>query len=101
MESFFEALYIEADKLKFYLPEELLYKMNNPDLEFVIHISVVLMIIVMIAGLIAWKMGKKVKESTEKKAKMPKRVRTPRVKKVQQSAKRVPLLVKMASQWKS
>merc|ERR1719300_1405035 len=48
--------------MKFYLPEELLYKINNPDLEFVIHISVVLMVIVMIAGLIAWKMGKKVKE---------------------------------------
>lgn len=62
LESFIEALYIELDKMKFYLPEELLYKINNPDLEFMIHVSVVILIIVMVSGLIAWKMGKKVKE---------------------------------------
>jgi len=62
LESFLEAVYIEMDKLKFYLPEELLYKMNNPDLEFMIHISVVVLVIVMVSVLMAWKMGKKVKE---------------------------------------
>jgi len=62
LEYFLEALYLEFDKMKFYLPEELLYKINNPDLEFMIHISMVILVIVIVSGLIAWKMGKKVKE---------------------------------------
>ena len=57
-----EALWIEMDKLKFYLPDELLYKINNPDLEFVIHVSVLVAVIVLISSIIGWKMGKKVKE---------------------------------------
>ena len=40
------------DKLKFYLPESLLYKINNPDAEFMIHIGVVLLVIVLIILLI-------------------------------------------------
>ena len=56
------ALWIEMDKLKFYLPDELLYKINNPDLEFVIHVSVLVAVIVLISSIIGWKMGKKVKE---------------------------------------
>ena len=31
--SYLEAIYIELDKMKFYLPDELLYKINNPDQE--------------------------------------------------------------------
>ena len=58
----FEAIWIELDKLKFYLPDELLYKINNPDLEFVIHVSVLVAIIVLVSSIIGWKMGKKVKE---------------------------------------
>ena len=57
-----EAFFIEVDKVKFYLPDELLYKINNPDAEFIIQISVAVGVIVMIASFIAWKMGKKVKE---------------------------------------
>ena len=40
------------DKLKFYLPESLLYKINNPDAEFLIHIGIVLLVIVLIVLLI-------------------------------------------------
>ena len=50
------------DKLKFYLPDELLYKINNPDLEFGIQVSVTLAVIILISSIIGWKMGKKVKE---------------------------------------
>ena len=57
-----EAFFIEVDKVKFYLPDKLLYKINNPDAEFIIQISVAVGVIVMIASFIAWKMGKKVKE---------------------------------------
>ena len=49
-----EAFFIEVDKVKFYLPDELLYKINNPDAEFIIQISVAVGVVVMIA--IAWKM---------------------------------------------
>ena len=57
-----EAAFIEMDKAKFYLPDELLYKINNPDLEFILHLSIVIAIIILISSFIAWKMGKKVKE---------------------------------------
>ena len=57
-----EAFFIEVDKVKFYLPDKLLYKINNPDAEFIIQISVAVGVVVMIASFIAWKMGKKVKE---------------------------------------
>ena len=40
------------DKLKFYLPESLLYKINNPDAEFLIHIGIVLLVIILIVLLI-------------------------------------------------
>ena len=43
---------IFQDKLKFYLPESLLYKINNPDAEFLIHIGIVLLVIVLIVLLI-------------------------------------------------
>lgn len=65
MESFnnlLEATYIELDKAKFYLPDELLYKINNPDMEFILQLSVLLAIIILVSCIIAWKMGKKVKE---------------------------------------
>ena len=57
-----EAIYIELDKMKFYLPDELLYKINNPDMEFCIHVSLFLGIIGVISSIISWKVGKKVQE---------------------------------------
>jgi len=58
-----EIVLVELDKLKFYLPESLLYKINNPDAEFLFHIGIVLLVIVLIVLLIVWKMGQKVKEN--------------------------------------
>jgi len=60
--TFFEAVYIELDKIKFYLPDELLYKINNPDQEFLIHVGIVLALIIIISIIVTYKMGKKVKE---------------------------------------
>ena len=57
-----EAVYIELDKVKFYLPDELLYRINNPDAEFILYVSVTIVLIILIGSFIAWKMGKKVKE---------------------------------------
>ena len=57
-----EAVYIELDKVKFYLPDELLYKINNPDAEFILYVSVTIGVISLVSSFIAWKMGKKVKE---------------------------------------
>ena len=57
-----EAIYIELDKVKFYLPDELLYKINNPDAEFILYVSVTIGVISLVSSFIAWKMGKKVKE---------------------------------------
>ena len=62
LQELLEAICIEMDKLKFYLPDELLYKINNPDLEFGIQVSVTLAVIILISSIIGWKMGKKVKE---------------------------------------
>ena len=62
LQELLEAICIEMDKLKFYLPDELLYKINNPDLEFGIQVSVILAVIILISSIIGWKMGKKVKE---------------------------------------
>ena len=59
---YLEAIYIELDKMKFYLPDELLYKINNPDMEFCIHVSLFLGIIGVISSIISWKVGKKVQE---------------------------------------
>ena len=55
-------MYIELDKIKFYLPDELLYKINNPDQEFLIHVGIVLGLIIIISIIVTYKMGKKVKE---------------------------------------
>ena len=47
-----QSLNPHQDKLKFYLPESLLYKINNPDAEFLFHIGIVLLVIVLIVLLI-------------------------------------------------
>ena len=65
LQELMEAILIEMDKLKFYLPDELLYKINNPDLEFGIQVSVILAVIILISSIIGWKMGKKVKEKIQ------------------------------------
>ena len=59
---YLEAIYIELDKMKFYLPDELPYKINNPDMEFCIHVSIFLGIIGVISSIISWKVWRKVQE---------------------------------------
>ena len=59
---------IFQDKLKFYLPESLLYKINNPDAEFLFHIGIVLLVIVLIVLLIG---DQKIKDITKSFYKKP------------------------------
>ena len=59
---YLEAIYIELDKMKFYLLDELPYKINNPDMEFCIHVSIFLGIIGVISSIISWKVWRKVQE---------------------------------------